>query len=1246
MISRQKDTLLLVGDADSDRPVLREIFKELFNILEAENLPQATLLLKQNEACIVAVLVDLKEMDDEDVKRVNEAARWGSDVEIPILSLINDRGDGSREDLAFSRGASDVIHKPYTTATIRRRVQVLVDLHMNKWYLQSLVREQRETIRHSNQVMLDALSAVIEHRSAESGNHVLRIRRFTKILLEDVAQHFPEYGLTADSIDIISSAAALHDIGKIAIPDSILNKPGKLTSEEYEAMKAHTTVGGELIMNLSEMGDAEFLRYAYNIAVYHHERWDGRGYPTGLSGDEIPICAQVAGVADVFDALTTPRVYKEAYSCGQAASMILNNECGVFSPKLMICLKHVMPQFVQLAQQYADGYSPKDDAISMPLPGPNWKRSLSESTQLSFAKYQAILHYTNDTVLELDMDSGIYHIVYNPNPELDVLFPTTDTLNVYNISEHIRFHPDDAAVVEEMRACLERDYFSNGLRRKTFSCRMFIPSLDDYQRYELSFLRIRSENENQHILFIIFRRVEQLTKPVSATQNSLHSAPALRGLVSTALRCRCDEPQTIDAGAMDLAVLTGYTAAELSELYGGSLTALIAGEDKEAFLRAMQDTVKTGIPAETQFRLLRKDMDPLWVLAKSRAYVEADGTEYIYHAIRDNSRVKSVEYELRTLIERNQIIVDQSGGIVFEWSMATDTMYCSPKWAEHFGYAPVSKNYGMQMGIATHFHPDDLPLIRSAIGQIRATANNNTVSIDVRIANSEAQYLWTRITATGCSDEHGTLTRIIGILQDINEQKTTEIALKERAERDSLTKLFNKESSQVLIGEYLKDWDESSSAALLILDLDNFKAINDNYGHLFGDSVLSQLAVKLRQMFRSHDIIGRIGGDEFLIFLQNIPDVELVCSRCNLILDSFRILLDELAPKANASCSIGVALVPDHGTSFSELFRRADEALYLSKSHGKNTYTVFDPKTASKTQLDGVRIPTRIDSETRPGLADSSFARFVFRRLYESGDIFETVGELLAYVGKQMNVSRVYIFENNEDNTACSNTFEWCNEGIAPEIDNLQDISYITDIAGWPEVFNEQGVLYCTDIADLAPRFRAILEPEGAKSLLQCSIMDNGVFRGFVGFDECSIHRLWTQDQIDLLQFLSEVLATFLLKKRVQDRVSEQAEELRSLLDRQDVWLYIIDPDTCELKFMNEKARRDAPNAFKFPCYRAFRNRDSRCEKCPALNILQTKTAATIMGDSRFGRRIRACASEIRWNGEPACLIFCYELEG
>jgi diguanylate cyclase (GGDEF)-like protein/PAS domain S-box-containing protein len=275
---------------------------------------------------------------------------------------------------------------------------------------------------------------------------------------------------------------------------------------------------------------------------------------------------------------------------------------------------------------------------------------------------------------------------------------------------------------------------------------------------------------------------------------------------------------------------------------------------------------------------------------------------------------------------------------VFEWNLKENTIYFSHKWEERFGYEPVSRNFGAQLGIAAHFHPDDLPMVREAIEEVRTRFTS--MCADVRIADANARYLWNRVIATPCLNEVGELVRIIGILQDVDAVKRAEEKLKEKAERDGLTKLYNKASVQKLITEYLAGREESSLSAMLILDLDNFKLINDNYGHLYGDSVLEQISAGLRSLFRSNDIVGRIGGDEFLILMKDIPNTELVHSRCRRLLGELHRMLEERCPGLDTSGSVGVVLIPDHGTGYSDLFRRADEALYHSKIKGKDTRKV------------------------------------------------------------------------------------------------------------------------------------------------------------------------------------------------------------------------------------------------------------------------------------------------------------------
>lgn len=202
--------------------------------------------------------------------------------------------------------------------------------------------------------MIDMLSTVIEYRSLESGQHIRRIRGFTNILLDSLVKNMPGVQFTKEDIAKITAASAMHDIGKIAIPDFVLLKPDKLTAPEFEIMKTHTVKGVDILYNLHGIDDQEYLAYCYEICLHHHERWDGKGYPDGLSGNDIPIAAQAVSIADVYDALTHKRVYKKAYPLSTAASMIFNGDCGIFSPQLLRCFELSLPQFEELSLSCPD----------------------------------------------------------------------------------------------------------------------------------------------------------------------------------------------------------------------------------------------------------------------------------------------------------------------------------------------------------------------------------------------------------------------------------------------------------------------------------------------------------------------------------------------------------------------------------------------------------------------------------------------------------------------------------------------------------------------------------------------------------------------------------------------------------------------------------------------------------------------------------------------------------------------------
>ena len=1126
MKSNLKDTLLLVGNNSSDRPRLHDIFESDFYILEAETAEQGIMLLQQNSSSsIAAVLADIPLGDGKDLQALVDTC-----TEIPVLAFIVPARTGELEEYAFLLGAADVVLKPYTTLSVRRRVQVLVDLYANRWHLEKLVEDQSRTLRNANQAILDTLSAVIEHRSTESGNHVLRIRRLTHLLLQEVARSCPEYSLDETTIDAIASASVLHDIGKISIPDAILNKPGPLTAQEVETMRTHTTIGSLLVEQLEGMGDIMYLRYAYNICLYHHERWDGGGYPKGLSGDDIPICAQVVGITDAFDALTTPRIYKPAYEYEAAVNMILNGECGLFSPKLLECFKRARLDIITLATQYADGYSPKSDQIRVPLPDPVHKPQALTSTQLSQLKYQALLHHMNDTVMELDVDSSVYHVIHNPNPDFVSLLSnaTFDELGHRLMAEGV--HPDDIMNVSHLQQMISQKLFRENQRKLSFHCRIYNAPHDEYQPYEITLLRVKTDIPSQRILLAIFHNLKKDRYTPPDKLKKLLDAPVLYNLMPAILCCSPDAAMTVLEGSNTLLHLTGYGEKEFQKEFGSSLYALIHPEDRNILPDLLEQAEAFGSKLSCEYRIRHRSGRTLWVLDCCRLYSDANGNQYCYHTLTDITANKQEHARLNSIIHRNHIIVNQTSGIIFEWDLQADTATFSENWQKRFGYPQSIVNFSRLLRSGSHIHPDDAVQIRKKAALL--LQSSRTESAEIRIVTQSGRYEWSNIRATSVFDENEKATYIIGIIHDIDRLKSDAITMKQQAQRDSLTKLLNKPSAQDAISAYLSETGKNALAALLVMDLDNFKSVNDTHGHLYGDAVLTQIGTTLRSLFRSQDVIARIGGDEFLIFLKDIPNSAMVDTRCELLVNTFRTLLQKLMPDLNVSVSVGGALLPSHGLTYTDLFRHADEALYSAKRKGKSRYAIYNPQERYDSLMEQVSHNTRIDSDLQPTMNDDSLIRFVFRSLYESRNIDATIDELLCFIGTHFNVSRVYIFENNEDNTCCSNTFEWCNEGIPPEKENLQNVSYITDIPGWPDVYDERGVFYCTDVTELDPHIRKVVEPQGIRSMLHCAIMDNGIFRGYVGFDECTKNYFWTQNQVSLLEFLAQVLAIFLLKAR------------------------------------------------------------------------------------------------------------------
>ena len=667
MIKRTK--ILIADDSEINRAILSDILAPDYEVLEAANGEEAVACLNQQSSEIALVLLDIvmPKLDGFEVLTIMN--RDGMLNHIPVIIVSAETSD-SYIDHAYNLGAAEYISRPFHKMTVRHRIENTVKLYTKQKNLEGMVTEQIFEKEKSNMVMVDILSHIVEFRNGESGLHVLHIRTITEILLKELSKGCKQDQLTSAKIALITNASSLHDIGKISISEAILNKPGKLTPEEFEIIKTHSSIGAQMLDSLTYYQDEDLVQVARDICRWHHERYDGGGYPDGLKGDDIPIAAQVVALADVYDALASKRVYKPAYSHEQALKMIFDGECGAFNPVLLDALKTV------------------------------------ESQLKNELKVRSAGKITRDKIHELAYDA-------------------------------------------------------------------------------------------------------------------LHSS-------------------SVSDRTLDL--------------------------------------------------------------------LEQERTKYRFYA----SLTKEVQFEFN---------YDSDTLLISDWAAAQLGI---PEKVTH----PHSNQELLQI-----FSRDDFYDLRERLR--KATPENPIVSQVYRLTIGGVQRWYKAVARPIWGLEEDTAPiKIIGKFIDNEEEHNTLDKLAVKARQDDLTGLLGKNYAYEEIAQRLSTL-QNKKAALLILDLDMFKDVNDRYGHLRGDKLLRNVAEKLKGSVRASDVVARIGGDEFLVYMEYKEQVESLVER---VFKKVSGTYDDL----EVAVSIGIALAPENGDSYEELFLHADQALYSGKHAGKNQYRYYD----------------------------------------------------------------------------------------------------------------------------------------------------------------------------------------------------------------------------------------------------------------------------------------------------------------
>lgn len=704
-------------------------------------------------------------------------------------------------------------------------------------------------------------------------------------------------------------------------------------------------------------------------------------------------------------------------------------------------------------------------------------------------------------------------------------------------------------------------------------------------------------------------------------------------------KCLNDAAFTLLEVSQGFLSLTGYTLEELEACFSGSYLRMVHPEDRDAVAARFKEQASKGSRVEAEYRLLCKGGEGKRVLDRGQLLVQSDGQEVFCCELTDISDLHATREALRLSLKRQKIILEQSTDMVFEWDIRQDTLVYAANWAKKFGDPPKLAQAGLRQLLGAHIHPDDRGAFDGMMDRIQEGAP--FALAECRVLDQEGGAAWCRIRITGQFAGPGHPARALGVITDIDEDRRTIQTLRAKAERDALTGLYNKAAFTALVEEHLLLCPPSEACAMLMVDVDNFKTLNDTQGHLFGDAVLAALSAGMKRELRGTDLIGRVGGDEFAIFLKGIGSTQAACKKAERLVAMVPGLFRSDKNRYHISCSIGIALFPAHGRVFQSLYQCADVALYQAKSLGKDRYALYAPEMS----LPGQGVAAQQNKQDAGGQYTSLFddlSKYVIHTLYLNDDFEKAVSLVLEIVGKHFDVSRAYIFENSEDGLEASNTFEWCGEGVKPEKDALQRLSY-AELAHYERNFDANGLFYCRDIQELPPPQRQLLQQQGVRSLLQCAIRREGRFYGFIGFDECTGLRLWDQSEVSALALLAELIGAFLLSRRAQDKDRQLSSQLTELLDLQDAYIYVVSAQDYSLLYLNKKARTLEPGTHpeKATCYEVFFNKREPCEYCPIQR--QGKTPLQIY-NPQYRLWVAAQAAPIQWDGRAALLISCYDI--
>ncbi|MEG2145194.1 MAG: diguanylate cyclase [Lachnospiraceae bacterium] len=700
----------------------------------------------------------------------------------------------------------------------------------------------------------------------------------------------------------------------------------------------------------------------------------------------------------------------------------------------------------------------------------------------------------------------------------------------------------------------------------------------------------------------------------------------------------------VSAGFTDM---TGYKLEDIQHIFRGHYLDVLYEDDREEAFRKHQEQITDGNIYRIPYRIKKKDNDIIWVMDNGYMIQDEDGL-YNHSILTDITIIKKQEEELRLSENRFSVAINASSGAMFEVNLRNQTFTHFENAERIFGvsskklikdtspFSQLPYNEFIDAVTEYFFHLDDYKVVRDAM---KESETYNKASYEARLRRGDNSYIWARVDLSFSKDTDGLPIRLVGLISDIDDIKRQTKMLENKVQTDSMTGLYNKVAMDTLVNKILKD-DTNSFHALIVLDIDNFKGINDTLGHAFGDVVLIEGSTKLKALFRSNDIVGRMGGDEFAILMKDVSDTSMVLKKVMDLSGVFRQTYVGEKEDYKISCSMGIVMIQNSTECFEKIYRKADAALYQAKQNGKDQFVLYQEQDSSTYPI----ASKQTQKEDLHHLKTShNIEDHIFELLYDSKDFNISIHMALAAIGQQYHVSRVAIFENNQDNNTTNNTYEWCNDGVNSERNNLQNIKLESETESVLDCFDQEGLLYCNDIRELKPYMRKILEDQGICSTLQMTIINGEKIYGFIAFDECKEYRIWTSEEIEKLSFLSKVLSVFLFQEKSKTALLANLKTRLKILDVLPDCICVVNPETHCLEYVNKKMQQLFPAAQTGTfCFATLRGgAHAPCNTCIVEQIKRddTDNLEIISSDQKLHLKVNALS--IQWtNNQNMVLLY------